>query len=101
MEAQIQTDTIRKRYRYLSHLPLTTNFWVRMIVLLGDKKQFCHFNVNVIRAIDSIHVFLCLFPNFFEEFVSLWKNHFNTKNQVCSYFKFYALLLSLYLKIIH
>lgn len=35
MEGQIQTEAIRKRYRYLSHLPLTTNFWLCEVDLRG------------------------------------------------------------------
>ena len=35
MEGQIQTESTRKRYRYLSHLPLTTNFWVKVVILGG------------------------------------------------------------------
>eukprot|EP00250_Pteridium_aquilinum_P015535 c22636_g1_i1 orf=105-2864(+) len=35
MEGQIQTEALRKRYRYLSHLPLTTNFWFCEVDLRG------------------------------------------------------------------
>ncbi|KAI5074711.1 hypothetical protein GOP47_0010672 [Adiantum capillus-veneris] len=36
MEGQTQTEVLRKRYRYLSHLPLTTNFWFCEVDLKGN-----------------------------------------------------------------
>ncbi|MCO5602239.1 hypothetical protein L7F22_056367 [Adiantum nelumboides] len=35
MDGQTQTEALRKRYRYLSHLPLTTNFWFCEVDLRG------------------------------------------------------------------
>lgn len=46
MEGQTQTEALRKRYRYLSHLPLTTNFWFCEVDLRGilPSSAFIPFN---------------------------------------------------------
>ncbi|KAH7422956.1 hypothetical protein KP509_12G033200 [Ceratopteris richardii] len=49
MEAQTQTESLRKRYRYLSHLPLTTNFWFCEVDLRGilPSSAFTPFNEEI------------------------------------------------------
>ncbi|KAH7373102.1 hypothetical protein KP509_17G037300 [Ceratopteris richardii] len=49
MEAQTQKESLRKRYRYLSHLPLTTNFWFCEVDLRGilPSSPFMPFNKEI------------------------------------------------------
>ncbi|KAH7373103.1 hypothetical protein KP509_17G037400 [Ceratopteris richardii] len=64
MEAQTQKESLRKRYRYLSHLPLMTNFWFCEVDLRGilprqadrlrEKRMLTTYNRNSSTSISLL-----------------------------------------------